>query len=820
MRYIKTYRNSLIVAASLATACGGGSSSTPDAPVNPPIDGPAIDGPPVDAPWGPMPAPASLNFNDTVNVVLHAGSAWYVGGFFTLADMIPARKLIGVDLGGQPTGCSVGAGFDNSITAMAQIGNALYVGGPFLQYRGASANHIAKLDATTCELDATFSPPANNGFDADLRAIVAVGNTLYVGGLFTTYRGASANYIAKIDATTGALDTTFSPPANNGANGPVITIAATATDVYLGGSFSTYRGGSANYLAHVNATTGVLDTTFSPPGATANGFNSEVYALVLAGSSLYVGGGFTQYKNVASSAMHLAKLNAVTGAIDTTFSPVGNQNNGFENTVVTMAASATSLYVGGPFRNYRGVTDSALRVAKLNLTTGAIDTTFSPVGVGANGFTGNINKIALAGNDLFVSGAPLGAYRNATSELFGVTKLDATNGAIDNNFFVIPGHDRPGLERNYFAQALLVTGQKLWIGGYFDRVGGKNANGIARIDDTTGKLDRTFSPPGNNGFDRGVQTLTASADALYVGGEFTAYRGVANSAIRIAKLDLATGAIDTTFSPVGATANGFNGRVQALTISNGSLYVGGGFISYRGGTDNARCLAKLNPTTGALDTTFSPPGAGANGFDDDVRALAVRNGALYVGGDFVSYRGGANNANGIVKLDPASGVLDTTFSPPAMNGVDSTVTSLTTTNDAIFIGGDFTNYRGQTVNHIAKLNAAGALDATFTQPGANAGFDSSVDALAVAAGALYVGGAFTAYRGVAASASYMAKLDLATGSVDTTFTPSGAVNSGPSVISIAPYQSSLMLGGQFTNCEFGTCFANAHRVNLQTRQPE
>ena len=46
----------------------------------------------------------------------------------------------------------------------------------------------------------------------------------------------------------------------------------------------------------------------------------------------------------------------------------------------------------------------------------------------------------------------------------------------------------------------------------------------------------------------------------------------------------------------------------ALHVSGGSLYVGGGFSAYRSVATSAYRLAKLDRLTGALDTAFSPPG--------------------------------------------------------------------------------------------------------------------------------------------------------------------------------------------------------------------
>src|SRR5262249_23932221 len=156
----------------------------------------------------------------------------------------------------------------------------------------------------------TFSPPSNNGFDGDVRALVTNGSALYVGGEFTTDRGQSANNVAKLDLTTGALDTTFSPSSSNGFDASVQALVVTATDVYAPGNLLSYRGvfSSANAVARLDATTGALVPTFGPAGATTNGFDSGASSLALSGDALYVGGSFTMYKGVLASANRIAKI--------------------------------------------------------------------------------------------------------------------------------------------------------------------------------------------------------------------------------------------------------------------------------------------------------------------------------------------------------------------------------------------------------------------------------------------------------------------------------------------------------------------------------
>jgi hypothetical protein len=98
-----------------------------------------------------------------------------------------------------------------------------------------------------------------------------------------------------------------------------------------------------------------------------------------------------------------------------------------------------------------------------------------------------------------------------------------------------------------------------------------------------------------------VLALASDGTSLYVGGwDLTGYRGVPDSANSIAKLDLISGAIDTTFSPVGASSNGFgvSDSVWALAVSGGALCVGGDLSLYRG-ANVVSDFAWLDPTSGA-----------------------------------------------------------------------------------------------------------------------------------------------------------------------------------------------------------------------------
>ncbi len=775
---------------------------TPDLSL--PADAGTADAGTADAGTGVPPIPR-YSLSGPARAMLHVGNAWYVGGAFNRISQYPSTNLIPLDPTGAPTKCPIDAGFDGGVAALAVSGNSIYAAGAFTHYKGASANRIAKIDATTCALDTTFSPPANNGFPSLVLALGISGTSIYVGGQFTTYRGVSANRIAKLDLTTGALDTIFSPPENNGFDNNIMALVTAGSSVYLGGTFNAYRGAtnSAIKLAKLDLTTGALDPTFSPAGVGANGFSDTVTALFSSATSLYVGGYFTAYRGVANSAVRLAKLDLATGVIDTTFSPVGG--NGFNDVVFVLTVSGNALYAGGRFATYRGVTGAANMIAKLDKTTGALDATFSPPA--NNGFLGTqVTAIAVSGPALFVGGT-FTAYRNVANSANNLAKLDAATGAQDPTFLP-PQSNTNGVAGSLsdFTTiiAAVMQGPTLWLGGRFTVYGGYSVNNLMKLDDRTFAVDTSFSPPANNGFDSTVSALASDGISLYAGGSFNVYRGVLDSAHRLAKLDPTSGVLDTTFGPAGATGNGFDSTVQALAATRTSLYAGGSFTAYRGVT-SANRLAKLDLASGALDPTFSPSGATANGFDSSVQALAIAGMSLYAGGSFTAYRGVVGSAKRLAKLDLISGVIDTTFSPQAANGFDGVVNALSVAGAALYVGGGFTAYTGvaDSAHRLAKLSLlSGAIDTAFSPTnGATAnGFDDAVNALAITGGALYAGGNFTAYRGAANSALRLARLDPASGALDTTFSPPGATANGLdcAVTALGVFDPFLLVSGSFS----------------------
>ncbi len=129
-----------------------------------------------------------------------------------------------------------------------------------------------------------------------------------------------------------------------------------------------------------------------------------------------------------------------------------------------------------------------------------------------------------------------------------------------------------------------------------------------------------------------------------------------------------------------------------------------------------------------------------SGFNGDVSVLIkTSDGGYLVGGDFTEYSG--QTANYIIKLK-SDGAIDDSFN--VGSGFDQYVNSLIETTDGGYlVGGWFNTYSGQTANYIIKLKSDGAIDDSFNS---GSGFNEIVNSIIETTdGGYLVGGEFTTY---------------------------------------------------------------------------
>lgn len=121
--------------------------------------------------------------------------------------------------------------------AVAELDHTMYVGGRFHAVEDAKRTtttvreNLVAFDATTGDVATAFHP----GLNGPVFALLAVGDSVYVGGSFASVDGVARPAIAKLDALTGAVDAAFQPAAIS--SGRVSEIRLVNGRLLVGGTF-------------------------------------------------------------------------------------------------------------------------------------------------------------------------------------------------------------------------------------------------------------------------------------------------------------------------------------------------------------------------------------------------------------------------------------------------------------------------------------------------------------------------------------------------------------------------------------------------------
>jgi len=352
---------------------------------------------------------------------------------------------------------------------------------------------VASVLSPTAALAVSTTPRVTPLFNGSVYAIAYRGNTVYVGGTFTYVISGGRTYqrlrLAAFDARSGAL-LSWAPEAD----GPIRSLAATDTDIYAAGDFSTISGQRRDNLARLARNTGVV-------ASFAHTVNGVTYSLAIGNGRLYLGGRFDEVDGEWRD--NLAAFSLSDGSLDSDWQPNA------DDTVHAVVAAGSRVYLGGAFHLINDV-KGTLRLAAVSATDGTVDRGFLPKS------PAQVNAIAVDGAGIYAAGAGQGGRASA---------------------YTVAGKLRWEQVFDGDAAAIAALGGVVYIGGHFDKACLTTSNG-PHGDCTSGSVPRVkiaavtaagaltgWAPQANGVI--GVRALAADLAhaTMGAGGDFTMIGG-------------------------------------------------------------------------------------------------------------------------------------------------------------------------------------------------------------------------------------------------------------------------------------------------------
>lgn len=437
-------------------------------------------------------------------------------------------------------------------------------------------------------------------------------------------------------------------------------------------------------------------------------------------------------------------------APDTTLWVTGPGSN-----VLAVARSGNTLYIGGNFSNVGPSTGSGVPVEPIQ---GMAQGRYPRVAGGVEAV------IADGAGGWFIGGRFAGVG--------GLPRWNLAHIRADGNV------DSWAPDPDGGVLCLVVSGNTLYVGGRFLHIAGEVRNHIAAFDMTTGRL-LDWAPEANGV----VWTILPHGDTVYVGGSFWFIGGETRSCL--AALDATTGRA-TAWNP------GADGGVGDLALHGRTLYVGGAF--YNIGGRFRRFLAELSldsdsASTWNMNIDQSPPNWL---FPPGVADLEISGDRVYVGGIFTTI--GGQQRNGLAAIDLQTRDV-TTWAPevvPLSTVQPAWINKMQLRGTTLYACGEFRSLGG------LAISGDGGVGAVDTRTGLATGWDPrpnrGVVSLGMSDDAIYVGGNFTSIGPAWVRRNGLAALDLTTGRA-TSWDPHP---DEAYVLSLATSGNTLYVGGGFS----------------------
>lgn len=726
-------------------------------------------------------------------IILLSASRMIVAGEFTtigvssikyIAKMHPALNTANVITTWNPDP-------DAPVYNVLSTGNKIYMAGAFNNLYSSttplSRTYIACVDTLVGATARPFNPVC----DGVVYTMAFDGGTLHFVGAFNSVNGTSRLNAAAVDTSGSSALTAF----NVSANAAVHHISIQSGKVLMGGAFNAVQYFQRYYLASLSHNTGKC-SSWDPS------VSNIVYGLAVNNSEVFAAGVFDDVYITTTpvSRSGVASWNLSTYNL-TSWNPQVYLNGSLTSSdVYALSVSGSNVYIGGAFDSVG--TERRNNIARLNSVTGNVDATWNP---NADGYVRDLlldNTTVIAGGDFsffrWANRSYLAAIKHSTGQWnawnplldYHVYDLATTNSSIyaAGNFDYVNNNFQPGIAKfnlsdgnlngwnptlYYYGSpnsadlfAIAVNGSHVYIGGQFDSTGVVQRKFIADINESTAAVS-SWNPSLNST----VYDIGVSNNAVVTGGSF--YNSGINTRTRLAAMKYSDKSL-LSFAPQ------LDYYVSKIAFNTSNLYVAGGFDHVNG--DTLFGAASFNLNTLNLNSGWNAKlKQYASGENANMTSIAATASAIYIGGQVDT--AGTTPRNFLLRVDPTTAIVQSWNPSP-----NAQVNCITVNGSNVLVGGNFSFMKGAAKSNIAAIDSATGLVLSSFNGSADAGI---VD-LQVGNGVLYAGGYFSSIGGQ--SRHLLGALNLTTG-LATSFNPS---ITGSLVSCLAHNGTNLYFGGTFS----------------------
>jgi uncharacterized delta-60 repeat protein len=389
------------------------------------------------------------------------------------------------------------------------------------------------------------------GFNGTVNRVhVLTNDKILIGGVFTSYNGATVNGLVKLNAN-GTIDNSFNIGSGFNASVDAISVQSDGK-ILVGGSFTSFNGFLRNGIVRLNAN-GSIDLSFN----VGTGFSENIYFpqaayftirsfCIQQDGKILVGGYFSAYNGTMKNS--LVRLNP-DGTVDASFNTgTGimtqiNPSSGavsVGNVYCISVQSDGKIIVSGSIEYFNNIQVSD--IIRLN-SNGTIDNSFSPyiylsLGITSFKILPNAKIIAAGGGINWTQGSP---YKKAI-------QLNQVDGSIDSSFFLNVPSGSSGT-----SDLIVLPNGKFIFSSYPDGIMSLNSDG---------SVDNTYDIGGGFGANNGINALGIQSDGkIIAGGSFSTFNSSSvNNIIRLKQCAPYSDTVNTTaswcfpyVSPSGAT---------------------------------------------------------------------------------------------------------------------------------------------------------------------------------------------------------------------------------------------------------------------------